>query len=317
MSKAYNTAYLLDGREWGVDANGAQTLSCKYEVLLESPLSNASLVASFSGLPAIGSAHPSFGALFAQSYKVREGEGSQKNRIEVVVEYAPIARTGEPEEVEEGSTTLACFVEAMGWRSGSVQRDFTVDAVTGAPVLNTAGQPFDSVPQVDRPSPTWFKTFKTPDRYPTFVTYVNKVNSSTMTIAGQSFAAGTLRCVQADEERVFADASGYKYRYSIALQAMSNLVKLQGANTTTQCGWHLPIVSTGTMQKVGGSLKRITVQTDDGQEVPVGAPVLLDGNGAFSPSNTTPYAVLFKAYQETTFPAMFTSEPSAQQEEEE
>ena len=307
----YNTAYLLDGREWGVDYNGAQTLTCKYEVFLETPLANASLPDTFAGLPAIGSTHPAFSGLYAQGYKIHEGEGSAKNRIEIEVEYAPISVTGTPNEDEgEGSTTIDTYIEAIGWRSGSVSRDLVADATSGIAVLNTAGLPFESVPQVDRPSPTFFKTFKTKDRFATFVGYVDRVNSDSITIGGHQFAADQVRCVPVDAERIFNDPAGYNYRYSISLQVMSNLVKLNGSNTATECGWQMPIVSTGTVQRTSGGLKRITVQADDGSDVPVSAPVLLDGNGAYDPSRTTPYTVLFDAYPRTTFPAMFYSEPA-------
>ncbi len=303
-TRQYNTAYLLPGREWAVDVNGAQTLTCKYVVFLESPLANAALVVTFSGLPAIGSAHPSFTGLFAQGYRIQEGEGSEKTKIIVSVEYAPVVKSGEG----EGSGETLTYIEQMGWRSGSVQRDFTTDAMSGLPVLNTAGQPFDSVPQVDRPSPIWYKVWKTKTRNTSYVTYENKVNSGTLSVGGHSFGAAQVRCVAADEERIFNDPCGYKYRYSIELQVVSNKVKLEGEDTATECGWHLPIVSTGTMELAGGELKRITVQAEDGSDVPVSSPVLLDGNGAFNPTQSAPYVVLWKAYEEVNFPAIFTSE---------
>ena len=303
-TRAYNTAYLLPGRDWSVDVNGAQTLSCKYVVFLESPLSNAALVSTFSGLPTIGSAHPSFPGLYAQGYKISEGEGSEKTRIIVSVEYAPVVSSGEG----EGSGETQTYIEQMGWRSGSVQRDFVTDAVTGAPVLNTAGQPFDSVPQVDRPSPTWYKVWKTKTRQSSYVTYANKVNAASLTVGGHSFGAAQVRCVAADEERIFGDPVGYNYRYSIELQVVSNKVKLNGANTLTECGWHIPLVSTGTLEKTSLGLMRIKVRSDDGDMVPVSAPVLLDGNGEFNPAQDDPYTVLFKAYEEATFPSVFTSE---------
>ncbi len=304
-SKAYNTAYLLPGREWSVDVNGAQALTEKYIVFFAEPISAPA--ATYPGLPSIGSAHGTFTGLFVQGYKIHEGDGSEKNRIIVDVEYAPVVKNGEG----EGSGESQTYIEAMGWRSGSVQRDFVTDAVTGEAVLNTAGQPFDSVPQVDRPAPTWYKTWKAKSRNASYVTYANKVNSASLSVGGHSFAAGTVRCVTADEERIFNDSAGFKYRYSIELQVVSNKVKLNGANTLTECGWHMPIVSTGTLELGTGQnpeLHRITVQTDDGSEVPVSSPVLLDQYGHFDPSQTEPYTVLFKAFEETSFPAVFTSE---------
>ena len=311
MSKSYNVAYLLDGREWSVDAQGAQTLTCKYLAFVENPIANASLPTTFTGLPAIGSAHQSFPGLFAQSYKIHEGEGSEKTRIEIDVEYAPVSTTGTPGEDEEEGEPIENYVEAIGWRSGSVSRDLVADATSGVAVLNSAGMPFESVPQVDRPSPTFYKTFKTKTRYATFIGYVNKVNSGTMSLGGHSFAADQVRCVQADEERIFNDASGYKYRYTVAFQVMSNLVKLNGGNTMSECGWQMPIVDCGTVVRTNEGLKRITVPSDDseGTQVPVSAPVLLDGDGDWDPDQTDPYMLLFDAYPKTSFPSLMYSEP--------
>ena len=300
--KSFNTAYPLPGREWSVDVNGAQSLTCKYIVILDGPLSAP--VTTFTGLPAIGSAHPTLTGLFAQGYKIHEGEGSEKNRIIVDVEFAPVSKAGEG----EGSGETATYIEAMGWRSGSIQRDFTHDATTGQPVLNTAGQPFDSVPQVDRPSPTWFKTWKAKSRTASYVTYANKVNSATLSVGGHTFAARCVRCVSADEERIFNDPAGFKYRYSIELQVVSNKVKLNGSDSASECGWQMPILSIGTKQLVGGELKQIMLEGDDGSTVPASSPVLLNQNGAYEPNLQAPYVVLFNAYEETSFPAVFTSE---------
>ena len=306
MAKAFNTAYLLPGREWGVDSNGAQTLSCKYEVLLPAPLANNALPTTVTNLPAIGSAHPAFSNLVVKQYRFAEGEGSEKTRVIVTVDY--VALTGEEEEGE--GEEPASYIEQMGWRSGSVQRDLATDAVTGQPLLNTADQPFDSVPQVDRPLATWYKVWKSKTRHSEYIWYQNKINAASMTIANQTVATWTARCVQVDEERLIGDAQGYNYRYSIEIQILSNRVALHGDSTLSECGWNVAIVSTGTMEKdpnVG--LKRITVPSEDGtSEVPVASPVLLDGNGRFQSSNASPYVMMFRAYQEATFPAIFTSE---------
>lgn len=311
MSKAYNVAYPLAGREWSVDVHGAQTLTCKYMAFVEDPISNASLPTTFTGLPAIGSVHPSFPGLYAQNYKIHEGEGSEKTRIEIDVEYAPVTMTRTPDGGGE-DVPADNYVEAIGWRSGSVSRDLAADATSGVAVLNSAGMPFESVPQVDRPSPTFYKTFKTKSRNATFVTYVNKVNRGSMTLGGHSFHADQVRCVQADEERLFNDATGYKYRYTVAFQVISNMVKLNGSDNMSECGWQMPIVDAGTVVRTSEGLKRITVPSDDSDEtqVPVSAPVLLDGDGDWDPDQTDPYVLLFDAYPRTTFPNLMYSEPA-------
>jgi hypothetical protein len=315
-TKQYNHAYLLPGREWSVTKDGEVVTPTEttetYEVFFAAPVARANLFTSVDGLPAIGSTHPAFQKLIAQGYTVKEGTGGEKNRYEISVVYQPVSSTGTPEEGEEGEQP-ECYVESIGWRTGSVSRDLVVDAETGVAVLNTAGQPYESVPQVDRPSPTWFKVFKTKDRQSSYVNYYGCVNGATMTVGSYSCAKDTLRCVQADEEMIFNDPAGYKYRYSIALQWMSNKVKLRDANTMTECGWQIAIVSMGTVQRTQSGLKRITVPDQSGNEVPVSAPVLLDGNGAYSSSRTDPYTVAYVAYPRRTFPAIFTSEPTIEE----
>lgn len=316
--KQYGVAYLLPGREWGVTKDGNTVtptgVTVTYEVFFAEPVANAALFTSVTNLPAIGSAHPSFPGLFAQGYKIKEGEGSEKNRYEIGVEYAPVSVTGTPEEGEEGAQP-DCYVESIGWRTGSVSRDLVTDAETGEAVLNTAGQPFESVPQVDRPSPTWFKVFKTKSRQAGYVFFYGTVNGATMTVGGYSCAKDTMRCVQADEERIFNDPSGYNYRYSIALQWLSNKVKIEGGDELTECGWQMAVVSTGTMEAGNGlnpELHRITVPDESGNEVPVSSPVLLDAQGQFDPTNRDPYTMIYVAYPRATFPSIFTSEPAIQ-----
>ena len=316
-TKQYNHAYLLPGREWSVTKDGTNVAPTEttetYEVLFAAPFSRANLFTGVAGLPEIGSKHPAFQNLYVQGYSVKEGTGSEKNRYEITVSYQPVSSTGTPEEGEEGEQP-ECYIEQIGWRTGSVARDLVADAETGVAVLNTAGLPYESVPQVDRPSPTWYKVFKTKDRQSSYVDYYGCVNGGSMTVGEHSCAKDTLRCVQADEERIFTDPAGYKYRYSIALQYMSNKVKLLGGNTATECGWQIALVSMGTVELTASGLKRITVPDQSGNEVPVSAPVLLDGNGEFDPDLDDPYTVMYVAYPRKTFPAIFTSEPTIEEE---
>ncbi|MBQ6007318.1 MAG: hypothetical protein IJL17_02180 [Kiritimatiellae bacterium] len=309
-SKTYNHAYLLDGREWGDEAGkGMSSVSARYLVILDSPLDDDALLDNVSGLPKLGDAHETFENLIVKSRRFSEGKGSEKTRVEVTVEYGP--QTNQDEEDEHEVATLS--VEKIGWQSGSVQRDLTNDVETGAPVLNSANQPFESVPQVDRPAPTYVKVFKTKTRWASYVTYVDKVNSGTLSVGGHTFAADQVRCSQADEERIFGDPDGWMYRYTIALQIMSNKVKINGSDSMRECGWQVPVVDCGTVQLSQGSdqeVERITVATDSGKSVPVSSPVLLDGSGHFDPAQTDPYVFLVVAYERVSFPSAFTSEPA-------
>lgn len=305
--KQFNHAYLLDGREWSAEqSKGVNAVTARYEVLLSAPLQNNALPDDVTGLPKLGDAHPKFTGLIVKRIRYAEGALSAKTRLEVTVDY------GLPDEPEqpEGPGEADFYIEKIGWQSGSVQRDLVNDVETGRAVLNSAKQPFESVPQVDRPAPTFIKVFKTKQRQ-NYPLYVDKVNSGTLSMGGQSFAKDMVRCNQADEERLFGDAAGFMYRYSIALQVMSNKVKIEGAGTATECGWQVPIVDCGTAQIAqldSQKTERITIKTEGGREVPVSSPVLLDGNGHYDPTRREPYVFLVVAYERTTFPAAFTRE---------
>ena len=303
--RQFNHAYLLDGREWRAElSKGVNAVTARYVVMLAQPLANDELPDNITGLPTLGSAHPTFDGLIVKSIRHSEGTGAAKTRLEITVEY------GEPDEPEQPEGSTDNYIEKISWQSGSIQRDLTNDVETGVAVLNSAGQPFESVPQVDRPAPTFIKVFKTKTRK-SYIQFVDKVNTATLSVGGQTFAKDMVRCNQADEEGIFNDADGYKYRYSIALQVMSNKVKLRDGQTATECGWQVPIVDCGTSQISQldtQKIERVSVQTEDGRQVPVSSPVLLDGAGHFDPARRTPYVFLVVAYERTTFPSEFTSE---------
>lgn len=304
--RQFNHAYLLDGREWRAElSKGVNAVTARYMVMLEEPLANDELPDNITGLPTLGSAHPTFDGLIVKSIRHSEGTGAAKTRLEITVEY------GKPDEPEQPEGATDNYIEKIGWQSGSIQRDLTNDVETGVAVLNSAKQPFESVPQVDRPAPTFIKVFKTKTRQTTYISYVDQVNEFTMTVGGHQFGKDQVRCNQADEERIFGDADGYKYRYTIALQVMSNLVKINDDQVVSECGWQVPIVDCGTSQISqldSQKIERVSVQTEDGRQVPVSSPVLLDGAGHFDPSRRSPYVFLVVAYERTTFPGEFTSE---------
>ena len=303
--RQFNHAYLLDGREWRAElSKGVNAVTARYMVMLEEPLANDELPDDVTGLPKLGDAHPTFDGLIVKSIRHSEGTGAAKTRLEITVEY------GEPDEPEQPEGATDNYIEKIGWQSGSIQRDLTNDVETGKAVINSVGQPFESVPQVDRPAPTFIKVFKTKTRK-SYIQFVGKVNNDSMQMGGYTFVKDQVRCSQADEELIFGDADGYKYRYSIALQVMMNTVYIEGSSSPTECGWQVPIVDCGTMaisQLDSQKIERVSVEMEDGRKVPVSSPVLLDGQGHFDPTRRDPYVFLVVAYERSEFPSEFTAE---------
>ena len=145
-----------DGRRWSVNSGGIQTLRRRYQIELnDNNLGGDAEAVSFSGVPAIGSAHPSHPGLKVKSYDVEEGEGYEEKLLTVYVNYD----TEVNETVSDGDDAVSGVVEEYGWDDGMDEREL-ITAVNGVALVNSAGDPFDSVPRVSCPAPTFTKVIK-------------------------------------------------------------------------------------------------------------------------------------------------------------
>ena len=298
-----------DGRKWSVDSSGVKSLKRRYQIVLDAVTGADGEAASYTGLPAIGTAHPVHTGLFVESYDIEEGEGSAKGTLIVYVNYAP--RTTETSG--SGQDAVTSQVEEWGWDAGTEEREF-VDAVDGTAVLNSAGDVFDRVPTISVPAPTFTKVMKFRTRQSGAVACDCKVNNSSVTIGGRSYPTGSLLCHVA-EKRIFGDPD-WKYRYTIQLKYRTNPVKLAGANSTTDIGWDVAITDAGMRElDSNGKLKLIkSVDAETGKKCTVTSPELLDGQGhavARSANSTPkPYNIRFQAYERVSIPSWFVSEPT-------
>lgn len=301
---------LQGDRKWNVDSSGdVVSVTRRYQIIRDAvPAGTAAEeIASIDGLPKIGEKHSEkYDRLIVSSISFSEGDGGDKKIIYADVTYQPTTITSETVS-EEGEFNVVSW----GWRSGSVSRDLVRDAGSGKLVVNSAGQPFDSVPQIDFPAPTLTKVIKMKKRQSGWMGYAGKVNSAEITIGEMSVAKHCVRCIQIDEERLFNDETGYKYQYTCAFQVMNNSVCVEGAEAATDIGWDVAVVDCGTMQRKDDKLVPIkSVSEETGQEVFVSNPVLLDGKGvAALAKDSKPYAFRIQAYNEATFPTAMYSEP--------
>lgn len=305
------TAKLKGMRKWHVDqAGGVDQLTATYQAIRDADPAGtgADLVTSITGLPPIGAAfdsgHPN---LIVRGYSFSEGEANEKRVITIDVSCS--LRDPQNWDVSQ-FPPKGQAIQEISFKTGSVSRDFVSDAITGKLVVNSAGQPFDSVPQVDRPAHVFTKVVKTMSAQ-TWAQYFGMVNQGTITVAGFSCVPHSVRCVQADRTKLWNDEFGFVEQWTIGLQLMENWVKLEGASTLTQIGWDIAVVDSGMMElDSNGDLKQIMVQSaETGKELTVSQPVLLDGQGhAMLASGSTPYAFRFSPYKETTFPSDFYSE---------
>ena len=299
------------GRRWSVNSGGMSILKRKYVVEVDgSNLGENAEALSFAGVPAIGSAHPFYPGVRVKTYDVEEGEGNEKKLLTVWVNYELVTS----ETVEgEGETPVAGAVEDFGWDDGVDEREL-ITGVDDNPLVNSAGDPFDSVPRVSTPAPVFTKVIKFPTRQAGWSGSFCKINSGSMTVAGVNCPKWTLLCV-VSEKRIFGDAF-YRYRYTIRLRYRSNLVKLNGTGSAQEIGWNVAVADTG-MRELGEDGKPVVIRHKDaetGRMLAVASPELLDGKGhavdRSSGGKVEPFNMFFKAYEEASFPGWFFSEPA-------
>lgn len=290
------------GRKYSVDSGGITSLKKEYQVIQDAVMAANGEVVSFTGVPAIGSAHPSYPGLFVQSYDVQEGSGSDKQVLIVTVNYAP--NTSEA----SGSGDAAFSVEEWGWDDGADEIELT-SGQDGTPVVNSAGDPFESVPKVLAPAPVFTKVVKFKTRQTGWDSATCCVNSGAVTIGGKSFPVGSLLCTVC-EKRIFGDPK-WKYQYTIRLRYKSNCVKIAGSNAATDIGWDVAVADAGMRELVNNEKKLIRVlDKETGKMCTVTSATLLDGQGAKLAEGSDPYNFRFQAYGRASFPAWFYSEPS-------
>lgn len=305
------TVKLKAGREWTVEAMGVRSLKREYVVVLNAP-TGADGEGAIPGLPAIGSKHPNMDGLKVTKHTVTEGSGPDKNTLKVVVEYAAETTTS---TVEEETATVDGSVTEWGWDSGTAQKELVTD-VNGEAVVNSAGDPFQTAPTFSAYAPTFTKVIKCGTRKAGALAYNCKVNASSVTIGGTSYAAKTLLCSVA-EKRIWGEMD-YNYQYTINFKYMSNMVCVGNSGEPEEIGWDVAVVDAGMRERdeENGGLKIITRPSSETNELAsVTSAELLDGEGhavvrTSQQDDIHPFVLAFAAYETANFPMWFYSEPN-------
>lgn len=304
------------GRSYKVTQNGSGDANVKYQVILTSPLAANELPMSFPGVPQIGTEHPDYKGLYVLDYDVTQPEGPAKSTLEVVVHYGRSDITETPGDPSADPPT-ADKIEAVtewGWDDGTGEKEL-VSTVETSPkaVVNSAGDPFDSVPMVSVPTPTFTKVIRTSERK-AYAEYLCTVNNAAITIGAMSCPAGTLLCTVAEKKLI--GEWRMPYEYTIRLRYRSNIVPDRETGVETEVGWNAAVVDAG-MREIDtstGELKLIQViSKETGQPATVTAPELLDGHGHAVTRTSSGVAqaivLVFPAYKQKAFPNWFYSEP--------
>ena len=311
-----------DGIGYNVNDSGAADISLRFQVQLSAPLGQGELITSFSdgttSIPAIGTAHPAREGYYVTNYEVRQPQGAAKNTLDVTVKYGAQSFVTEGGGGEPPEPEYVSLIEQWGWDDGTSQRELITAAdANKTPVLNSAKDPFDSVPQIETPAPTFTKVVRFAERKAGWFDYNCKVNDQSVTIGGVSFPAGTLLCTIA--ETIDIANFNWPFKYSIRLRYRTNKALIAGETANlTECGWDAVVCDAG-MREVDsttGQLKLIQiVSAETGQLANVTSPELLNGAGqavtrGSGVSTVAPYNFRFKAYEDASFPAWFVSQPA-------
>lgn len=303
------TTIQKDGRQWHVDSTGINSLTRRYAIKLDTnnlPSNGETPLVGYN-LPTIGSSHPSYSNLKVQSYDVEEGEDNEKKILNVTVNYAfdDSSETTGPEGYEYR-------IEHWGWDLGTSDQELNTD-ISGNAVLNSAKDPFENVPIIQVPTPTFTKIVKYKNRMSGWNTLVGCVNEATVTIGGINFPKWTLLCNIA-EERLYGEE--WMYRYTVQLKYKSCKAKLYGGSKEEEIGWQLAIVDAGIREIGPNGKKRVILlpSFDSNIDVAVTSPTLLNGEGKALDVNpdseepVQPYCGLFYAYISTSFKDWMTAE---------
>ncbi len=302
------------GRSYKVGQNGAGDVSIKYQLVLTEPLAATELPTEFPGVPAIGSEHPTRPGLYALSYDVTQPDGAAKNTLDVTVNYGPTSI--EPLDPEHPEYIEA--VKEWGWDDGTGEKELVASVAVGneaaKPVVNSAGDPFDSVPMVNAPAPTFTKVIQCSERKSGYSAFLCKVNSAEITIGDVTCSPGTLLCTIA--ERKIIGEWRLPYEYTIHLRYRSNVVTNTYPPSDGEIGWDAAVVDAG-MREIDSTTHKLkliqVISKETGQPATVTAPELLDGHGAAQTRDSqglaTPMVLTFHAYERADFPEWFYSEP--------
>lgn len=193
--------------------------------------------ANVSGLPAVNSVHPDYGVVIVSGYRFNlVGIGNGIWHISVDYARGEVTKTSGGEDNPQRVTSRS-------WDIVENTADLVTDAITGEAVLNSAGDPFDSVPQVPRADmrvSISFLTGKSPEDY---MSVNGTVNSSVETILGHTFPAytGKIRATVRDT----MIETGLRYEVTIEVEQRTNLVKDFLDLEAQNIGWREAFVQCG------------------------------------------------------------------------
>lgn len=289
----YNIAKLIPGRSLDIDADGRVTrITRKYQILRNDPLT-ADNIGDVTGLPAMRSAHPTHTRLFAIGYTINEDGNGVRWTVDVAYARSLPVRTavGGPADSDE---------LARSWSTQDIQVDLVADALTGKPLLNSLGDPFQDVPQVARAMPVFTLRKLVTQGVAAKIALSGTVNSAAITVDGVSVVKHGGR-LTVSATKIYTDPEEddlHEVTYELAI--MANPVVVGAA--VVDIGWDRAIVQQGFYYNDGGQRSRaMEVDGETNTPRPSVGPVLLAADGSKLASGADPVLIRVATMPEADF----------------
>ena len=274
----------IPGSRDGINDMGKRSYTRAFKIDTDDILDDAYAAGSVNGLPLIGDAHPSDlraychsvdikctdpwrGWVYTAQYRTNDSSGNESGGGS-----NPNAPDPKKDQNPENDT------DGISWSSEQYQvlatTGFLNNAGARIPIVNTAGDPFD--PAAVKDDSLWVATIVTKKRLGInrVKTWVNRVNEDNFTIDGL--------IVEERQARIRSvSISGPEFRNQFRFNTTTIVIEINlGPKfTDVATSTDLTIMNVGFRQLVGGEREAMTDPDEDGNDIPIAAPVGLDING--------------------------------------
>lgn len=274
--------------------------------------------AAITGIPQKNAAHPTIGDLYVDGYSWSHiAKGSKVWECAVHYKRKRLISTG------SGTSAKSEIVTLMDWGYESGSSDVVADVDSGNPLVNSAGDPFDTVSQYDEVHPVVRYGVKTKDFDVTTFWWNNCINMSDVTVLGIDFPAHT--CRLRIECRKNLDDNDFPYEWTYTFEGRSCWVKSSQLTTASgsapstsydtdgglsNIGWDLAILQCGYRYLDSNDEPVKFVDKDeDGNPIEASAPHLLNTDGTELSPTADGIFLLVRVYREANFANIAPTDP--------
>lgn len=286
---------------------GGATIVDVWAVLLDDGVRPVASDFANDGFPQLGDAAGDNGVLSSMVVtQIKWSQDAPRSRVwRATVTYSP----GEKQSSEQGGSESTIYNKSWGFRT--VQMDLVQDANDGRAVVNSAGEPFDSVPQREVFVPVVSFSVLSNQNPAGLMGERGTVNASEVSVLGVTFAKHAGRLSFSVRE-VSEDGAGSKYEYNVTIEGAYTLYSPTAPRDGTaptddieDVGWDVTALDCGYNEMVDGVSRPIMLEDESGQRIRPQSPMPLDG-GVYSETDTNLHFLRFSAYPELEWSSIFT-----------